>query len=151
MAAPRATIWMVIRLQIDESLLRDPSPYQDVSDDVNPVVFPSELKLFPWNDINEVTDKIHRATRIAPRRQRLYFRGREITADLFSGKQSNHRRSHTLSWFGITDRCSLFLQCQRASESVPIVPFGLCSVLSPNTDSNSNSAQTCRKLIADCT
>ena len=71
--------------------------------------------------------------------------------DRSTGRRSPGKRGrlslHTLSWFGITDGSTLYLQCSTATEAVPIVPYGLCSVLC----SDNPSAQRAMQLIADCT
>lgn len=61
-------MWMVIKLEVDEFLLNDPSKYQDPlpsesdPDSQSAATFPSELRMFPWNDVLEVTAKIYQET-----------------------------------------------------------------------------------------
>lgn len=95
---------------------------------------------------------MYRSPGIAPHRQRLFFRGREITADIDPisrgrGRKKRALSSHTLSWFGIVDCSVLYLQCSTASDISPIVHYGFCSVLC----SDNSSFESNRKLIKQCT
>lgn len=70
------------------------------------------------------------------------------TGRCIDGRGKKGRLSwHTLSWFGITHRSTVYLQCQRASCALPIVPHGLCSVLCWDNPSAARN----RQLMADCT
>jgi len=129
--------------------------------------------MFPWNDIQQITQHIYEQTRIPTECQRLFFRGREITAyhkkpktssssssllsSPLSGKEPEPKprstekkkkklSSPTLSFFGITHESIIYLQCNSANEEVPIVPYGYSSVLLECNESSSIN----KKLIDHC-
>merc|ERR1712228_562342 len=77
---------MVIRLEVDESLRTNFAKYQqskeskpEISQKRKGCNFPSQIKMFPWNDIHQITQHIHDHTQISIECQRLFFRGKEIT------------------------------------------------------------------------
>jgi len=163
---------MVINLEVDETLLSDYHCYQQPppqpqlqraataasSTPHTSCTFPKQIKMFPWNDIQQITQHIYEQTQIPIERQRLFFRGREITAyhsnkakkkdaaDSNNNSKAWSRSSPTLSFFGIGHESSIYLQCRAADDERPIVPYGFCSALLSSlscSDGNKQLIQAC--------
>eukprot|EP01084_Bolivina_argentea_P080475 145756_1 len=113
---------MVIKLEICESLRSNYKQYQQIPTNCT---FPSEIKMFPWNDVSEITEFIYEQTKIPVENQRLFFRGEEITAYNKYNKY-NKLSSPTLSRLRITHESQIYLQCAIASYNLSIVSYGYC-------------------------
>ena len=168
---------MVIRLEIDESLRTNFAKYQqqqskesqpEISQKRTECKFPSQIKMFPWNDIHQISQHIYCQTRfvlcicqilalthtqsknieIPTESQRLFFRGKEITKKYNKKNRKNKKLSSpTLSSCGIVHDSIIYLQCDSASFDIaPIVLYGSMNKLS---DSEKHLIAECKNGIYD--
>eukprot|EP01083_Nonionella_stella_P100802 284804_1 len=122
---------MVLHLEVDKTLHTNYTQYQ--SQPTESISFPSQIRMFPWNDIQQLCEYIAQQTQILCIHQRLFFRGKELTAYRKKKARKNKLKSTapSLSFFGITDGCMIYLQCASAASDTDsaqsIVMYGHCA------------------------
>eukprot|EP01084_Bolivina_argentea_P012621 23621_1 len=86
---------------------------------------PQDVTAFAWTPVAEIAEKIQHDTGIATDKQRLFYRGSEIT-----NFKKNSPSDPTLSFFGIKNGSSIYLQCSKVEINNPIVVHGMSMDLS---------------------
>jgi len=83
-------------------------------------LLPNDLRILvlPWMTVAELLGQISLMSGIDPKKQRLFYRSQEITKNL----------KLTLSFFGITNLCELYLQTSKPDKYHPIIAYGKHSI-----------------------